>query len=246
MRLRPSSPEFPTPHSLLAVDSPRIQPMAAHTQIKTPVNPFIFGLPSRWFNTTPPIQRIAPLPARPIPRSLSRRQKGCKRLRLDGPLIPIPNKQTSDMVSLVTNQSKPPPPILRTDLRNPPESLQVMPGPQSDSSNASPLPQNHVPADSSGAVPGDTYDPKKFVRIAQTGESGLDCGALVVTITGFKPKELAITCLDDVSFLVTYADRDAEFVDYHQCIRKIPHEVAEFLSKNRIYALENPPIRFSR
>jgi hypothetical protein len=68
-----------------------------------------------------------------------------------------------------------------------------------------------------------------IIAHAAIGRSGLDTGALVVNISGFKPRDVAISCLDDVAFLVTYANRDPEFVDYHDCIRKIPHEVAEFL-----------------
>jgi hypothetical protein len=84
---------------------------------------------------------------------------------------------------------------------------------------------------------------KDLTSHAGIGKSGLDEGALVVNISGFKPRDVAITCLDDIAFLVTYANRDSEFVDYQECIRKIPHEVAEFLFKNKINAVDSPPLR---
>ncbi|OQV25404.1 hypothetical protein BV898_01082 [Hypsibius exemplaris] len=84
---------------------------------------------------------------------------------------------------------------------------------------------------------------KDVVAHAGTGRSGLDAGALVVNISGFKPRTVAVTCLDDIAFLVTYANRDPEFVDYQECIRKIPHEVATFLFLNKINAIEVPPLR---
>ncbi|XP_055328092.1 uncharacterized protein LOC129581182 isoform X2 [Paramacrobiotus metropolitanus] len=85
---------------------------------------------------------------------------------------------------------------------------------------------------------------RELVRVAESGRSGLQTDSLVVNISGFKPRELAITCLDDICFLVTYADREPEFVEYQECIRKIPHMVAEFLFQNKVHVSQ--PVRWTR
>ena len=72
----------------------------------------------------------------------------------------------------------------------------------------------------------------------ERGMSGVEAGAAVTAITGFKPKEAGLRSLNDLSFMITYADRAPEFVDYSVCIQKIPKEVTQFLFRNDVFTLD--------
>jgi hypothetical protein len=68
--------------------------------------------------------------------------------------------------------------------------------------------------------------------VAQLGQSGVEKGHNVVKILAHKPKELIISRLEDVDFLVNYAGESSnEFVEYEVCIRQIPVHVAEYLAR---------------
>lgn len=73
----------------------------------------------------------------------------------------------------------------------------------------------------------------------KAGMSGLETGTSTGTIVGYKPREAGIRTLDDLSFMVKYADRQPEFVDYEVCVEKIPEEVAQFLFRNKVFTLES-------
>ncbi|GAV02950.1 hypothetical protein RvY_13451 [Ramazzottius varieornatus] len=75
----------------------------------------------------------------------------------------------------------------------------------------------------------------------KAGMSALETGTFTGTIVGYKPREAGIRTLDDLSFMLTYAGREPEFVDYKVCMEKIPEEVAQFLFKNKVFTLESAP-----
>lgn len=75
---------------------------------------------------------------------------------------------------------------------------------------------------------------EQFIPIPAKDGSGVENGFLVVNILAHKPKNLVIRLLDDIDFLVNYADHRPEFVSYEVCIQHIAHQVAEYLARNPV------------
>ncbi|XP_055330501.1 uncharacterized protein LOC129582869 [Paramacrobiotus metropolitanus] len=76
------------------------------------------------------------------------------------------------------------------------------------------------------------------IVVATNGQSGVELGKLVVNIIAFKPAQLRIRSLNDVQYLINYADHPQEFVPHTVCIHHIPVHVAEYLAQTPIMWLQ--------
>ncbi|XP_055351013.1 uncharacterized protein LOC129597471 [Paramacrobiotus metropolitanus] len=76
------------------------------------------------------------------------------------------------------------------------------------------------------------------IAVVTNGQSGVEQGKLVVNIIAFKPAQLRIRSLNDVQYLINYADHPQDFVPHAVCIQHIPVHVAEYLAQTPIMWLQ--------
>ncbi|XP_055347240.1 uncharacterized protein LOC129594544 [Paramacrobiotus metropolitanus] len=76
------------------------------------------------------------------------------------------------------------------------------------------------------------------IVVATNGQSGVELGKMVVNIIAHKPAELRIRSLNDVQYLINYADHPQDFVPHAVCIQHIPVHVTEYLAQTQIVSFQ--------